>query len=94
MSSMMRNIPRLFGARPRAKVGMKQSYGVTTLGKEKAEKFSLSGPPWKVLAYLAEDGPSSVGEIEREVRMSADKVKLILGSLINNGYVQTVTQTE
>lgn len=94
MSSMMRNIPRLFGARPRAKVGMKQSYGVTTLGKEKAEKFELSGPRWKVLAYLAEDGPSSVSEVEREVGLSNEKVKLILKNLIDNGYVQTVTQTE
>lgn len=91
---MLRNIPGFFGVRPRVKVGMKQSYGVTPLGKEKAEKFSLSGPPWKVLAYLAEDGPSSVTEIEKEVGMSTDKTRLILKSLIDNGYVQRVTQEE
>ena len=91
---MLNQIPRFFRARTRTKVGMRQSYGVTTLGKTKAEEFSLSGPPWKVLAYLAEDGPSSVNEIERETGMSTEKVTLILKSLLNNGYVQTVTQTE
>ena len=94
MSSMMRNIPRWFGARTRTKVGVRQSYGVTTLGKQKAEEFALSGPRWKVLAYLAEDGPSSVNEVEREVSMNNEKVKLILKNLLDNGYIQTVTQTD
>lgn len=89
---MFRSIPRLFGARTRTKVGMRQSYGVTALGKQKAEDQALSGPSWKVLAYLAEDGPSSMTEVEKEVGMNTDKTRLILRGLINNGYVQSVTQ--
>lgn len=86
----LRDIPGFFGARRRVKVGVRQSYGVTSLGKQKAEEFSLSGPRWQVLAYLAESGPSSVGEITRECSLSDDKAKLILKGLIDNGYVQGV----
>ena len=82
------------GVHRKAKVGAHQSYGVTALGKEKAEKFALEGPPWKVLAYIAEDGPSSVLEIVRKTDMNDEKVKTILRGLIRNGYVVTVSQND
>ena len=85
------DIPAFFGARRKIKVGVRQSYGVTSLGKQKAEEFSLSGPRWQVLAYLAESGPSSVAEITKDVGLSDEKVKLILQGLLQNGYVQSVS---
>ena len=88
------NIPQWLGVRGRARVGRKQSYGVTTLGKEKAEKFDLSGPRWKVLAYLSEEGPSSVNEIMKETGLSDEKAMLILRGLIADGYVISVSQGE
>lgn len=86
------DIPRFFGARGRAKVGAHHSYGVTQLGKQKAEEFALSGPRFDVLAHLAEHSPCSVSEIEKECHMSKDKVESILRSLMNDGYVQPVSQ--
>lgn len=71
-------------------VGTKASYQVTALGKQKAEEFSLSGPRWQVLAYLAEQGPATVSEIVSHVGMSDEKVKFIVRDLIQNGYVTTV----
>ncbi len=86
------DIPAWFGAKRRVRVGMKSSYNVTALGKQKAEEFSLSGPRWQVLAYVSENGPSGVSEIVKEVGLSDEKVKLILKGLMDNGYVQAVTQ--
>jgi len=88
------SIPRFLGIKSRARVGKHQSYGVTTLGKQKAEEFALSGPRWKVLAHLAEDGPSSMSEIMRETNLSDEKVKLILKGLMDDGYVIPVSQGE
>lgn len=86
----LRDIPRFFGARRSVRVGARQSYAVTSLGKQKAEEFSLLGPRWQVLAYLAESGPGSMSEVARECNLSEEKVKLILNGLIENGYVQSV----
>ena len=86
----IRSIPSYFGAR-RVRVGQKQSYNVTALGKRKAEEFSLSGPRLQVLQHLSEDGPSRVSEVSRETNLTDDKTKLILQGLIQDGYVQPVT---
>jgi len=91
---MWDRIPKMFGAKTRVRVGKRQSYNVTALGKHKAEEQALTGPSWKVLAYVAEDGPASVNEIEKEVGMSNEKVRVVLRDLLNNGYVQPVTQAE
>lgn len=82
-------IPRFFGAR-KVRVGHRQSYNVTALGKRKAEEFSLSGPRLQVLQHLSEDGPSGVPEVSRETNLTDEKVKLILQGLISDGYVQPV----
>ena len=87
------DIPSFLGVKRKARVGVHQSYGVTTLGKEKAEQFALSGGPrFKVLDYLANEGPCSITEVERECGMTDDKVKMIIKSLMNDGYVQSVSQ--
>ena len=77
--------------RKKATVGVHHSYGLTALGKTKAEEFSLSGPKWEVLAVLNENGPSSVSEIAEESKSSTDKIKAILRMLIRSGYVRRVT---
>lgn len=71
-----------------SKVGKHTSYGVTPLGKQKAEEFALSGPRLTVLQHIAENAPCSPTEIVRECNMSDEKVRHILRSLINEGYVQ------
>lgn len=86
------DIPAFFGAKRRVRVGTKSSYNVTVLGKQKAENFDLEGPRWTVLAYLAEQGPASVSEVVKETNLGEEKVKLILRGLMQNGYVQAVTQ--
>lgn len=72
-------------------VGLNQTYGLTTLGKTKAEEFALHGPKWEVLATLNENGPSSVSEIADETNMNATKVKGILRDLKASGYIQVVS---
>jgi len=76
------------------KVQSHNTYGLTALGKTKAEEFSLHGPKWEVLACLDENGPSSVTEIAEEVKSSPEKVKMILKGLIRSGYIRTVSQEE
>ena len=75
----------------RQPIGVHHTYGLTTLGKTKAEEFSLSGPKWEVLACLSENGPSSVTEISAEVNTSTEKVKAMLKGLIRNGYIRRVS---
>lgn len=78
--------------RRRARVGAHQSYGVTPLGKQKAEEFALSGPRLKVLQHISENAPCSVTEVEKECGMNNEKVMVILRTLMNDGYVQPVAQ--
>lgn len=85
------NISDFFPKGNTKKLGVNQSYGLTPLGKTKAEEFALSGPKWTVLAVLNENGPSSVSEIATEAHLSPDKVKSILRTLISSGYVQRVS---
>ena len=86
-------LARYIGLPPRrAKVGQHQSYGVTPLGKQKAEEFALSGPRLSVLQHIAENAPCSVNEIVRECNMNDEKVKHVLRSLMSEGYVQPMAQ--
>jgi len=75
-------------------VGTHHTYGLTQLGKTKAEEFSLSGPKWEVLACLSENGPSSITEISTEINTSPDKVKAMLRGLLKNGYIRQVSAEE
>lgn len=87
----MMDIPKFFGARRKVRVGTRQSYNVTQIGKVKAEEFALSGPRLTVLQHLSEDGPCSITEVSKECNLSDDKTKLILRGLMADGYVQPVT---
>lgn len=76
----------------KVRIGTRCSYGLTELGKTKAETFSLEGPTWNVLAYLDENGPSAINEIVEGVHASPDKTKAILKKLIASGYVMVIGQ--
>lgn len=77
--------------RRKPKVGVHHTYGLTTLGKQKAEQFSVYGVQGNVLSVLEENGPSSVSEIAEETKQSTDKVKFILKGLMQSGYIRRVT---
>lgn len=85
----------IFGARRKqSSVGVSHTYGLTALGKTKAEEFQLQGVKWQVAAYLDENGASSVSEIAEETKISPEKLKKILKQMIAGGYVRRVTQDE
>lgn len=76
--------------KPKVKISTNNAYGLTPLGKTKAEEFALSGPKWEALAILNENGPSSVGEVAEELKCSPEKVRAILRSLIKSGYIRRI----
>lgn len=61
---------------------------LTPIGKEKAEKFSLSGPKFEVLASLLEEGTMTLAEIAEKTRMNAYKVREVSKSLAASGYIK------
>lgn len=73
------------------RIGVRASYGLTELGKTKAETFSLEGPTWEVLAYLDENGPCSFNELVEGCHMKTENMKTMLKRLIVSGYVRAVT---
>ncbi len=79
--------------RPRRKVrlGIRCTYQLTQLGKTKAEEFGLSGPSWDVLAYMDENGASTIKEVAEGCHFSPEKTKEVLKKLIDSGYVRRVT---
>jgi len=74
----------------RSQAGINVTFGLTPLGKTKAEQFSATGPKFDILAALDEGGPSSVSEIAEETKMSTNKVKTIIKQLVASGYVRKV----
>jgi len=80
--------------RKKTTVSINQTYGLTPLGKTKAEEFSLTGSKWQVLACLSENGASSVSEIADELKTSPEKIKSILKGLIRSGYVKSVSNED
>lgn len=78
----------LFGAKePKARA----NYQLTPLGKTKAEEFRVTGPRGSVMSMLDDSGPSTIGEIASEAKMSPERVKRILNSLQADGWVRRVS---
>lgn len=79
--------------RPHRKVrlGTRCNYQLTALGKTKAEKFGVEGPSWDVLAYLDENGQSTLRDISEGAHLSEEKSRNILKRLISSGYVTSVS---
>ena len=84
-------IPGFLGIKTKTKIGKHTSYGVTTLGAKKASEMEESGPRFKVLSHLSEEGPCSISELERECQLSNEKVRVILRTLMKDGLVQPAT---
>ena len=77
------------GAKPRA------NYMLTAKGKVKAEEVSISGPKGEVVMALdASESPSTISEISNATRMSPQRVKKIIESLIRDGWVRKVSAEE
>lgn len=64
------------------------AWGLTTLGKQKAETASATGPKFDILSTLSEHGPSTASELSDETHIEVGRVNRILNGLKDNGYVQ------
>ncbi len=75
------------------KVASHHTYGLTPLGKTKAEEFGMAGTRGEVVSYLNDNGASSINEITSagEVKASADKIKAVIRGLMREGYVRRVS---
>lgn len=62
--------------------------GLTNLGKQKAEQFSVSGPKFEVMAVLNERGPCTIKELGEETRMDISKIKFIVKALVRSQCVR------
>ena len=77
----------------RSRVGRKCSYGLTELGKQKAEEFEDAGTTkWKVLNYLDDNGVSSLREICEGLHLPEDTAKELLRKSMDSGYALRVTK--
>lgn len=79
---------------PQSRMG-KGAYGLTPLGKQKAENWDSGGIQCQVLTALDEVGPATLSEIrdklhQRNVPVSFSKIQLIVQSMIRAGYLQRV----
>lgn len=68
------------------------TYGLTELGKIKANEYGLAGPRWEVLNDLDDNGPSSKREISERIHIPEDKVKVVLQSLEADRFVTEMAQ--
>lgn len=82
---MKLRLPMMGRGTPR--VGSETTFGLTALGKTKAESASTEGPKFHVLDIL-NNGPSSVKELSEETGMADGKIKAIVKSLMSAGYVR------
>jgi DNA-binding MarR family transcriptional regulator len=78
--------------KPKAKVGKRSLYGLTEVGKLKAEEFGVEGKGWKILSYLDDNGTSSLREICEGLGWKEEDTREILRRMMNEGYVRRVTQ--
>ena len=86
----MTDIIKSFVPARKVRAGSRASYGLTELGKQKAETFGLEGPTWEVLGYLNDNGPSSLNDICDGLHLKTERAREILNRLINSRYVAVV----
>lgn len=70
----------------------RSTYGLTNLGKTKAEQYSSSTPRSLVMASLNENGVSTANEIAEDLHVPPTKIERILRDLQRDGYVRKVNQ--
>jgi DNA-binding MarR family transcriptional regulator len=78
-------------SRVKTKVSEHAHYGLTPLGKIKAEGYSLSGAEGEVIAAI-EDDNDMVPEICNATKFTPEKVKWVIKRLIRKGYVQQLRE--
>ncbi len=78
--------------KPKAKVGKRGLYGLTEVGKLKAEEFGVEGKGWKMLSWLDDNGASSLREISEGLGLKEEDTKELLRRMMNEGYVRRVSQ--
>ena len=83
-----------FRPRRRVRIGVRGTFGLTQLGKVKVDELGVEGPPWEILSYLDEHGPSSLSEIAEGTHLSDEKVKTVTNKLIRAGYIRKVQQEQ
>lgn len=64
--------------------------GLTPRGKEKVDKFDGAGPKFLILAYLQENGASSLSQIGRRLNKDTDTVRIMVRQLISEESVRRV----
>lgn len=83
-----------FFSKEKTDVGTNHTYGLTPLGKTKAEELALQGKKGLVAASLNENGASSISEISEDTKISSENVKTLLRILLKNGYARKVSSEE
>lgn len=78
--------------KPRQKVGRRSLYGLTEIGKVKAEEFGVQGRGWKVLSFLDDNGTSSLRDICEGLGWKEEDTQEILRRLLNDGFVRRIAQ--
>lgn len=71
---------------PRAKA----NYQLTELGKKKAEDVRLVGTRGDVMSILDTAGACTLSEIAKEAKLSPERTKRIINSLISDGWVRKI----
>lgn len=60
---------------------------ITDLGKDKLEKPGVSIYQWRILNFLAENGPSPVRDISAGTGMPEEVVKATCRSMADDGFI-------
>jgi len=75
-------------AKTKTSVSSKANYGLTPLGKVKAEEGELAGARGRVLGAVQSLSFSTPSEIATEANLPIERVKQVLKVLIKRGFVQ------
>jgi DNA-binding MarR family transcriptional regulator len=60
---------------------------ITDLGKDKLEKPGVSIFQWRILNFLAENGPSPIRDIANGTEMPEEQVKAVCKAMDKDGFV-------
>lgn len=90
----MPNIPpvklTLFGGHQKSR----SNYQLTEIGKRKAEDFNITGTKGEIVIALESIGPCTLSELSNETKMSPTRVKMIVQTLMRDGWVRKVSGEE
>ena len=84
----------MFGLRNRDKTHNNAVYAISGTGRQKYEESLVSGPTYKVLDYLSENGPSSVSEVAQGTGLMARQLERHMRLMDRKGYISEVSGKE